>query len=185
MVLWFRDIVWQEECAINRVINRGSTYSPGHRQTSMQVWFHYSHLILRPQHIRTFFSVEVGVDVLTPYKRSFSQWTTVHRITIWSAFLREQSLLWSITSLYQQLFPARLVASRSPLLPAQLGLSRLCRSQAANLDSCKVHRPFTRQSFVMYLFLTLLGPLWPWFQALMKIWHGNFTLGILRGKAQW
>lgn len=111
-----------------------SAYLPGHSPAGMLVWFHYSHLILRPQHIHTlFFPVEAGVDILAPYKQSCSQWTTACHITIWSAFLREQSVLLSITSLYQQLFPAKLVASRSLLLSALLGLSRLCRSWAAKL----------------------------------------------------
>lgn len=99
----------------------------------MSIWIHYSHSILRAQHVHTLFIKEAGVDILAPYKQSFSQWTTACHITIWSTFQREQSVSLSITFLHQQLFPAKLPPSNPPLLSAQLGPPRPLRPQAAIL----------------------------------------------------
>lgn len=109
-----------------------TAYLPGQSLASMLVWFHYSHMILRPQYIRMLF-LSGGRSWYASPLQSCSQWTTACRITICSAFLSEQSVLLSIASLYQQLFPAKAVAFRFLLLSAQLGLSGLCRSWAASL----------------------------------------------------
>lgn len=94
----------------------------------MLVWFQDSHVILRPQHIYILLSggkMSLYSSPIHTKLHSVSHNVPYHHgNTWWRAFLREQSVLLSITSLYQQLFLAKLISSWSPLLSAQLGLSK-------------------------------------------------------------